>query len=145
MEIREMKPSDYPLVLALWNNELGSRLTLEQFTARTRRMNQNEDYRTFVAVLDGEAAGFITTVKVMAVEYERGYLKINGLAVKKEFQNRGIGTALLAHAENYAKAYGLSRFILNSGFQRAGAHAFYQRKGFDKKSYCFTKKIVPPH
>lgn len=35
----------------------------------------------------------------------------------------------------------ISRLLLNSGFQRTKAHAFYESKGFDKLSYCFTKNI----
>lgn len=141
IEIREMKTMDYPKVILLWNNELGVNVNLEQFTARIERMCKNSDYKTFVALLDNEVVGFITTVRTMALEFEIGYLKINGLAVQKNLQNKGIGTKLLAYAEDYALKNGISYFILNSGFQRTDAHAFYECKGFDKKSYCFTKKI----
>lgn len=141
IEIREMKAVDYPKVVLLWSSKLGGNVNLEQFTSRIERMNKNNDYKTFVALLDNEVVGFITTVQTMALEFEIGYLKINGLAVQKNLQNKGIGTKLLKYAEDYALKSGLSYFILNSGFQRTDAHAFYEHKGFDKKSYCFTKKI----
>lgn len=141
IEIREMKAIDYSKVVLLLNSELGVNVNLEQFTSRIERMNKNNDYKTFVALLDNEVVGFITTVQTMALEFEIGYLKINGLAVQKNLQNKGIGTKLLKYTENYASKNGLSYFILNSGFQRTDAHAFYEHKGFDKRSYCFTKKI----
>ena len=141
IEIREMEFKDYPEVILLWNRELGLIINLEQFRSRIERMNKKNDYKTFVALLDNEVVGFITTVKTMAIEFETGYLKINGLAVGKNYQNKGIGTKLLKFAEDYAFENQLSYFILNSGFQRTDAHNFYERKGFDKKSYCFTKKI----
>ncbi|WP_268894989.1 GNAT family N-acetyltransferase [Paenibacillus albilobatus] len=66
---------------------------------------------------------------------------MQGLAVKKELQNSGIGTKLLKHTENYAKEMGISSIILCSGFKRTDAHAFYVHNGYDKVSYCFDKVI----
>jgi len=43
--------------------------------------------------------------------------------------------------ENYAKEAGISFIILNSGFKRTDAHAFYEHNGYDKDSYCFDKTI----
>lgn len=79
----------------------------------------------------------------MALEYEIGYLKINGhgLAVRGDFQKKGIGSKLLKYAEDYALKKGLSHLILNNGFQRTEAHNFYESKGYDKLSYCFTKMV----
>ena len=104
-------------------------------------MNKAENYKTFVALFENKVVDFITVVQTMGFEYEIGYLKINGLAVQENFQKKGLGTKLLKHAENYALEKGLSRLILNSGFQRTKAHDFYESKGFDKLSYCFTKKV----
>ena len=142
IEIREIIANDYFEVLLLWNNELGNRnVNAENISARFERMNKDENYKTFVALFENKVAGFITVVQTMALEYEIGYLKINGLAVQENFQKKGIGTRLLKYAENYALEKGLSRLILNSGFQRTRAHDFYESKGFDKLSYCFTKQI----
>jgi GNAT superfamily N-acetyltransferase len=142
IEIREIRTNDYPKVLSLWNNELGNcNITVENISARFERMNKDDNYKTFVALLENNVVGVITVVQTMALDYETGYLKINGLAVQENFQGKGIGTKLLKHAENYALEKGLSRLILNSGFQRTKAHDFYESKGFDKFSYCFTKKV----
>jgi PhnO protein len=140
--ISEIKTDDYPETLLLLNNELGNRsVNIENIAVRFERMNKDKNYKTFVALFENKVVGFITVVQTMALEYEIGYLKINGLAVREDFQGRGIGTKLLKHAENYALEKGLSRLILNSGFQRTKAHGFYESKGFDKLSYCFTKKV----
>lgn len=142
IEIREIRANDYSEVLLLWNNELGNcNVNAENISARFERMNKDENYKTFVALFENKVVGFITVVQTMGLEYEIGYLKINGLAAQENFQKKGIGTKLLKHAENYALEKGLSRLILNSGFQRTKAHGFYESKGFDKLSYCFTKKV----
>lgn len=142
IEIREITESDYPEVVLLWNNELGSRtLTADNVFERFDRLSTDENYKTFVALFEQNVVGCITMVQTMALEYEVGYLKINGLVVKESFQHKGIGTKLLNHAENYASEKGLSYLILNCGFQRIKAHEFYESNGFDKLSYCFTKKV----
>ncbi|GIP29406.1 hypothetical protein J23TS9_45360 [Paenibacillus sp. J23TS9] len=104
-------------------------------------MNKDENYKTFVALFENKVVGCITMVQTMALEYEVGYLKINGLVVQKGFQQKGIGARLLNHAESYASEKELSYLILNCGFQRTNAHEFYESKGYDKLSYCFTKKV----
>ena len=140
IEIREISSADYTEVLSLLNNELGNRnINMEDLTIRLERMNKDKKYKTFVALFENKVIGFITVVQTMAMEHEVGYLKINGLAVQESFQRKGIGSELLKHAENYAFQNGISRLLLNSGFQRTKAHAFYESKGFDKLSYCFSK------
>ncbi|WP_228552380.1 hypothetical protein [Gracilibacillus salitolerans] len=51
-------------------------------------MNKDENYKTFVALFENKEVGFITVVQTMALEYEIGYLKINGLAVQENFQKK---------------------------------------------------------
>lgn len=104
-------------------------------------MHMDDNYKTFVAVLNNTVVGFITTVQTLAVEYEIGYLKVNGLAVQKDYQNMGIGTKLIKYAENYAIEKGLSSIILNSGFQRTDTHAFYKHNDYTTTSYCFVKRL----
>lgn len=143
--IRKIEPKDYPEVLSLWNNEIGNRaVNAENIAPHYARMESDARYQTFVALLEGKVVGFITTVQSYAVGFEVGFLHITGLAVKGEMQNKGIGTRLLRHVEGDAGAKGISSILLNSGFQRTAAHAFYERNGYDKGSYCFSKKLPLP-
>ncbi len=140
--IREIQEIDYAGVLSLWNNEIGNRkLNAATMAADYERMSKNDDYRTFVAVLDNKAVGFITTVQVLAVGLPAGYLKINGLAVKGEYQGKGIGTKLLQYVETMAYEKELSYILLSSGVKRIKAHAFYEHNNYDKDSFCFDKVL----
>jgi predicted N-acetyltransferase YhbS len=71
--IREIRENDYPEVLLLSNNELGARnVNAENISERFERMNKDENYKTFVALIENKVVGFITVVQTMALEYETG-------------------------------------------------------------------------
>ncbi len=140
--IREIQEIDYSEVLSLWNNEIGNRkLDAATMASNYERMSKNDAYKTFVAVWENKVVGFVTTVEVLAVGLPVGYLKINGLAVKEEYQGNGIGTKLLQYVENMAYANEISYILLSSGVKRIKAHAFYERNNYDKDSFCFDKVL----
>jgi GNAT superfamily N-acetyltransferase len=142
IKIREVVANDYIEVVFLWNDVLGIRnVNAENFRATMEQMNKDGNYKTFIALLENDLVGFVTIVQALSVGVPIGYLHIQALAVKKEFQHGGIGTKLLRHTENYAKEIGISSIILCSGFKRTDAHDFYEHNGYDKDSYCFDKSI----
>ncbi|OAX47039.1 GNAT family N-acetyltransferase [Paenibacillus sp. AD87] len=142
IKIREIVANDYTEVIFLWNDVLEIRnVNAENFRITTEKMNEDGNYKTFVALFENDVVGFVTIVQALSIGVSIGYLHIQALAVKKEFQHRGVGTQLLRHTENYAKELGISSIILCSGFKRTDAHAFYEHNGYDKDSYCFDKII----
>lgn len=91
IEIREVQETDYPDLVSLWNDDLGSHtVTAENIYERFERLNTDGNYKTFVALFENKIVGCITMVQTMALEYEVGYLKINGLVVQKSFQQKGL-------------------------------------------------------
>jgi len=140
--VREVAKKDYPDILSLWNNEIGNRdVTAENIASHYDRIENDERYKTFVAVINGEVVGFVSSVQSLAVGLDAGFIHIVGIAVKHEKQNKGIGTKLLQHMEHYAKEKGTHSIILNSGVKRTKAHIFYQNNGYDKDSWCFDKRV----
>lgn len=139
--IREIKEQDYVDVLSIGNDELNCKHTIEDAKIHYNRIKDDERYKTFVAVDNGDVVGFVSSVYSHEIGRKVGFMHIVGLAVKKEKQNMGIGKRLLEHMENYAKDKGISSIVLNSGVQRTAAHAFYQHNGYDKGSWCFSKRI----
>jgi GNAT superfamily N-acetyltransferase len=140
--IREIEVNDYPEVVSLWINVLGNRkVNLENFSITLDKMNKDGNYKTFVALFENKVVGFITSIQALSVGFEIGYIHIQGLAVQKELQNKGIGTKLLKYVEDYSKEKGISSIILCSGFKRIDAHAFYEHNGYDKDSYCFDRVL----
>ena len=69
--------------------------------------------------------------------------ELGGLVVEEAARGRGIGTALLARAESWARERGIRKLCLRSNVVRTEAHAFYQKLGFtvQKSQFKFQKEI----
>ena len=105
-------------------------------------MASDTRYITFVARIENQVVGFITSVKSLAVGLDKGFIHITSLAVKKKWQCNGVRKMLLDYYGDYAKSIGVTSIILNSGKKRTKAHEFYEKNGFSKDSYCFEKEII---
>lgn len=80
--------------------------------------------QAWVAIEDGEAAGFVILVA------EPGYLLLENVAVRPGAQGRGIGARLLAFAEEHARALRLSEIRLYTNEAMTENLAFYPRHGY---------------
>ena len=69
--------------------------------------------------------------------------EIGGLAVAPGFQGSGIGSALLAAAEDWTAQRGVPTIYLRSGAERTQAHAFYLARGYRavKTQLALTKSL----
>jgi GNAT superfamily N-acetyltransferase len=69
--------------------------------------------------------------------------EIGGLVVDEARRGRGIGTRLMAAAEEWSRSQGLGTLRLRSNVIRDEAHAFYRGQGFasSKTSLLFTKTL----
>jgi len=138
--IREIEEKDYPALLSLWNNELGSSyVTAGNIAPHYNRVKNDDRYKTYVALLDDEIIGFISSSQTYAVGFDGNSMQIIAMAVKTEKQNKGIGTRLIQTMENYAREKSCYSIGVCSGFKRTDAHAFYERNGLEKGSYAFSK------
>ena len=65
---------------------------------------------------------------------------ITYVCVKKEYQNRRIGTYLLEKADTIAKDNNLSYYELTSRLERRAAHHLYLKNGFVIRESTIFKK-----
>jgi len=96
----------------------------------------------FVAVTETGVAGCLHAAFYDTL-YAPPSVNILGLAVLEEARGRGLGRALLAAAEEWAKENGRPRVRLESGFDRTEAHAFYLHCGYEggKDHKHFMKEL----
>jgi GNAT superfamily N-acetyltransferase len=66
---------------------------------------------------------------------------IDELVVDQTARGRGIGRLLLAHLTKVAAEKGCCAMELDSAFHRREAHDFYEKSGFAKRAFLFSKSI----
>ena len=139
MIIRPMEEQDVPAVTEILIHEIASEAFREQVAPFFKQVKNDENYQTFVATLNQEVVGFVSTTTMLWP----GRTKVNTtlfvqcIAVKREYQHQGIGTKLLAHIEEYAKAKEILGVGLQSGASRTAAHACYEKNGYIRSNYYY--------
>ena len=141
MIISDCKCENISGIYDLPENELGKNVSVETLENRINKMLGDSDYKIFVAESNDETVGFIGVHFGLAFEIDGRVMRIIALAVKEEYQNKGIGTALVKTVEEYARHNGVTVVGVNSGLQRAVAHKFYEKQGFYRKGYSFIKSL----
>ena len=140
--IREIQPGDYASVAGFWRDYLDTpAATDESVSATLEKMSRDSRYYTYVAEEDGKVIGFITFVEVLSIDDPDGYIKINGIAVQPEYRNRGVGTQLIARAEQTARERNANSVGVASIFKRTKTHALYEHLGYQKSAFWFHKNI----
>lgn len=139
--VRTCRIDDAEQLCGLIRNELGyADITVDNVRSSLQKVLSNDDYFSFVAEDKSGICGFISAVREISLEIGE-YCRILALAVKKEYQSRGIGTALVELVESKARTEGAKLVTLSSQFKRTGAHEFYEKLGYEKTSFTFKKKF----
>ena len=86
-----------------------------------------------VAELDGRLAGYIRVKPVTPLPENAHVLGIVGLAVAPADRRRGIASALLAAAEQHARARGARKLSLRVLSTNGSAMRLYERHGFERE------------
>ncbi len=141
MLIRDYCKSDIADVSDLMKISLGYDIAPDVLSSRIEQMRNYGEYKILVAEDNGCVFGFIGLHLGLAFEISGKVMRIIALAVKPDCQGKGIGTMLVAESEKYAKENGVTVIGVNSGLKRESAHKFYEKQGFSRKGYSFTKQI----
>jgi GNAT superfamily N-acetyltransferase len=138
--IRDACPED-ATALAELVTALGYLTEAARLEERLGRMPR-DFYRTLVAAEGARVVGFVGVVTLPVYEHDAPIGWILALSVAEDFRRRGVGRRLLQAAEEHGRARGVVDLRLHSGFQRDGAHEFYEKMGFDKSGYRFKKRLT---
>jgi ribosomal protein S18 acetylase RimI-like enzyme len=98
-----------------------------------------------VAECDSIIAGFamiLTRVPFESLDDPPGHFAIVAdLVVREEFRRRGLGAALIAQSEQYARASGATELRIAVLSGNRGAAELYRRVGFAPYSEILTKRL----
>jgi GNAT superfamily N-acetyltransferase len=144
--LRPMMAADAEAVARL-SGELGYPASAAQIAARFRAVRESsalQPAEVFVACdAASEAVVGWVHVVVPAVMESDSMAEIWGLVVADGQRGRGIGTRLMAAAEDWARGQGCATMRLRSSQRRAQAHGFYQRLGYRvvKTQLAFSRSL----
>jgi aminoglycoside 6'-N-acetyltransferase len=158
-EIRFARPEDEPELIVIQHSSAIHHATIDPDRWQARSIEDSTEARRYwhrqsprsegiVAVgPDGKLVGMIE----LWLKRPRGpagarvpRVKVDlGIAVAPEWRGRGVGTALLAAAEDWARSQGAERMMLDLDVNNAGAQRLYERVGYQVESIAMDKPITP--
>jgi N-acetylglutamate synthase-like GNAT family acetyltransferase len=122
--------------------ELGYPVEAADLAPRLARMLDRADQKVLIAE-DGRGAalGLIAVHVFPALEYAEDIALITALVITEGARGTGAGRMLVDGAEAYARAAGVRRFLVTTHNRRSGAHAFYERLGFEFTGRRYVKDL----
>ena len=139
--VRQVRADDAASIAAL-AGQLGYPTSTEELAARLPAVAASPDAVLLVAGTAEEVHGWIH------VELKRSLLaplgaQVMGLVVDERRRSEGIGAALLAAGEAWARERGCRSMLVGTRVTRERAHRFYRRAGYDllKTSHFFEKAL----
>lgn len=136
--IRPARQDDAAALCIINKYALGYDFAPEKTAVRLAAVLASQANRVFVAELDGKAVGLLHGADYDCI-YAPSLKNILALAVLPDYQGKGVGRALIAAVEAWARECGAEGVRLVSGFNRTGAHAFYAACGYalrkDQKNF----------
>ncbi|HUV36082.1 MAG TPA: GNAT family N-acetyltransferase [Patescibacteria group bacterium] len=142
MTVRSAAAGDAARIAEL-SAQLGYPVTAGEVNGRLEAIRGMENHEFSVASLPGgEIVGWVH-LYVRRVVMSDPMVEVDGLVVDERHRRTGIGRRLMDHAEEWARKRGIGSVNLRSNEIRKGAHAFYERLGYElaKRQTVFRKVI----
>jgi GNAT superfamily N-acetyltransferase len=128
--------------IAPWRDQAEALLAGRRWLEESLDAAKTGDGIVLVVSDSGGIAGVISVRTSTHFTGERdGY--IGELAVADRVSRRGIGRALVAAADAWARDHGLGNLTLHTGAFNASARAFYAALGFAEEEVRLTRPIGP--
>ena len=141
--IRPVRVTDSAAVASL-TGELGYPATADEMAARIEAILERPGEHALLVAVDVQDVpiGWIHVERVDTLETPP-MAGIAGLVVGEGSRSDGVGTALLAAGEGWARDQGLAVIQVRSRTTRERAHRFYEREGYEhvKTSAVFRKAL----
>ena len=138
VELRPLARDDFADALALARELHGlPDSDAEPHRSRFEALVNDGDSTPFLAIADGEPAGFIGFQFRRRLNHATFEGWVSDLVVHERFRGRGIGRALLAAVIAEWRLRGGHQVMLEVGYQRTAARALYESAGFANQGKYF--------
>jgi RimJ/RimL family protein N-acetyltransferase len=113
-------------------------------TERFVKTNVQKDHPQFVALVDGQLAGWCDAIPG-DVSSGNAHVGRLGMGVAKPFRRQGLGAKLMHAVLDKARAQGLRKIELGVYSSNTGALALYERFGFTEEGRKLRSRLVDGH
>ncbi|MFT5661080.1 MAG: GNAT superfamily N-acetyltransferase [Sulfurimonas sp.] len=138
MQIRELDLKELYIVYDVIK-QLRVELCYKEFEDLVYDMRHME-YK-MIGIMDGEVLVTYAGVGVQTNLYHKRHLYVFDLVTDEKYRSQKYGAMMLEYLIDYAKVGMCENIVLSSGFEKEGAHRFYESNGFTKKSFVFLKTL----
>jgi GNAT superfamily N-acetyltransferase len=128
MKVRLLRPDDLPIVTELLR-QLGYVTSADELANRIHRVLESGTHFAGVAEDGGRIFGLVHAYERPALEKPCEAV-VQSLVVDTGARNAGTGRLLMAAAETWARAKGLTNVALHTRNDRDDARAFYEHIGY---------------
>jgi len=94
-----------------------------------------------LAEVDGRAVGLANLRLAPAVFYAEPYAELSELFVEEAYRRRGVGRALVQHAEDLAREAGADEMIILTDFYNRSAQMLYFHMGYEVHDMALSKNL----
>jgi GNAT superfamily N-acetyltransferase len=139
---RKVKVEDFKSVFILFGQLWpGKELNHDElFRVYQRGLTSGND--EYLCAVDNKKIIGFCALAIVNNFWQEGYIGyIYAMIIDEAHRGKGIGAQLLQQAYEEAKERGCKKLELDSGFQRLQAHQFYEKNGYLKRAFLFSKDI----
>ena len=139
MQIRKLDLKELDVAWSVVK-QLREQLDYNDFEDLIYEMRESE--YTMLGIFEKEKLITYAGVVIQTNLYHKRHLFVDELVTDEQYRSKGYGKLILAYLKDYAKMGMCERIVLSSGLARHEAHRFYEKEGFNKKSYVFVKELL---
>jgi PhnO protein len=141
VEFRRATIADGDIVYALICELKQAEFDRQAFNAGFAANLEDHNLCYQLALLNGDVVGMIGLHMQFHLHHVNWIAEIQELVVMPQARGHGVGSKLLAWAEEQARIAGAELTELSTSTGRLDAHRFYQREGYKQTHFRFTKPV----
>jgi GNAT superfamily N-acetyltransferase len=138
--IRTASSHDAPDISRLLG-QLGYPSEASAIPHRLERVLARPGTTVLVAEVGGSVVGVVTVHLFQALHTEEPNAWLTAVVVDESARGKGIGSALVASAEDWAREHGATRLSLTSALRRKEAHQFYKTRDYEHTGVRLSKDL----
>lgn len=138
LEIRPATAEDAPALGRLLT-QLGYPTEAVEIPDRLEKLYARPGTIALAAEVDGRVVGCVTVHLFQALHTSEPTAWLTAVVVDEDVRGRGVGSALVRRAEEWAMQHGANRISLTSALRRKEAHEFYKARDYEHTGVRMTK------